>query len=286
MDLLEGTGITRGGKAMILAYDHGMEHGPRDFDPAIGSEDPMHLLSLAADGNFTAVVMLPGTAQKYYPARFSLPLILKVNAKSELFAGDDPYSPLLFADTREAIEAAKVLGAGALGYTIYLGSSHESLMARELSSLCYAAHKASLPVVAWVYPRGSSFAKENSGSATVRKALAEAKELGLAVDETPTIVAYAARAAFELGADMAKIKYSGSEESFRWAVRCAAGTKVVMSGGPKTKTAKEFLAQVAAVMQAGGAGVAVGRNVWQLPEKEALEISRKLHEIIFGEQRQ
>jgi fructose-bisphosphate aldolase/2-amino-3,7-dideoxy-D-threo-hept-6-ulosonate synthase len=36
-----------------------------------------------------------------------------------------------------------------------------------------------------------------------------------------------------------------------------------MSGGPKAPTGEIFLQQVKGVIDAGGNGVAVGRNVWQ-----------------------
>ena len=84
----------------------------------------------------------------------------------------------------------------------------------------------------------------------------------------------------ELGADMVKIKYTGSPESFKWVVQAAFPTKVVMSGGPKTETDEEFLAMVQDVLTAGGVGVAVGRNVWQ--HQDPLVISEKLHKLIFG----
>ena len=85
-------------------------------------------------------------------------------------------------------------------------------------------------------------------------------------DSSPDIVAYAARTALELGADAAKVKYTGDVGSFSWVVKSAAGLKVFMSGGPKAPTDAEFLKQVSGVMDAGATGLAVGRNVWQNPD--------------------
>jgi len=68
--------------------------------------------------------------------------------------------------------------------------------------------------------------------------------------------------ALELGADVAKVKYPGSAAAMRTAVRMAGPTKVIMSGGSKASD-RAFLTDVAATMEAGGAGLAVGRNVWQ-----------------------
>jgi class I fructose-bisphosphate aldolase len=82
-------------------------------------------------------------------------------------------------------------------------------------------------------------------------------------DTTKEIISYAARTALELGADAAKIKYTGDSESFSWAVKAAAGVKVFMSGGPKAPTDEAFLTHVRGVIDAGATGLAVGRNVWQ-----------------------
>jgi len=93
-------------------------------------------------------------------------------------------------------------------------------------------------------------------------------------------VAYAARIAFELGADIAKVKWTGDRESFRWVCQAAAETKVVLSGGVKTEAPAEFLSVVTSVMEAGGAGVAVGRNVWQRPREQAEAISKEILRIV------
>ena len=108
----------------------------------------------------------------------------------------------------------------------------------------------------------------------------EQEETNLSIDETPSIVAYGARIGLELGADIVKVKYTGSPESFRWVVQSAFPTKVVMSGGPMTKTDEEFLSRVKDVLTAGAVGIAVGRNIWQ--RKDPLIISEKIHQIIFG----
>jgi class I fructose-bisphosphate aldolase len=111
--------------------------------------------------------------------------------------------------------------------------------------------------VLWVYPRGT----------------------GVPLDTRPDIVAYAARAGLELGADIVKIKYSGDAKTFAWAVKVAGKARVVMSGGPKAPTDDAFLAQVRGVMEAGGAGLAVGRNVWQ--NKDPYRISEEIRRVIF-----
>jgi class I fructose-bisphosphate aldolase len=131
-------------------------------------------------------------------------------------------------------------------------------MAEEFRDVQERAREHDLPVVMWSYPRGQ----------------------GLKNDTKSGTIAYAARQALELGADVAKVKYPGSKSGMEDAVRMAGKTKVVMSGGSKT-TDREFLQSVKAVIDAGGAGLAVGRNVWQRENPE--RILDALEKVIYEE---
>jgi len=245
--------LTTKGRAMYLAYDHGVEHGPVDL---IGkSIDPNYILDIAVDGGYNAIVLQEGVAEKYYfdtGYQKKIPLILKLNGKSSLVGGE-PISRQLCS-----VEEATRLGAVGVGYTIYLGSEHESEMLKEFSKIEDEAHEKGLVVLVWVYPRGKSVKD----------------------DASPEITAYAARMALEMGADIAKIKYCGSRECFKRAVESAGKTKVVLSGGAKTDKPEDFLEIMKNIMTAGAIGVAVGRNVWQ--SKEPLEITEKIKQIIWN----
>ena len=265
------------GRAMILAYDQGFEHGPRDFLENPESRKMEYIMDIAKRGRFTGIVLHAGLAEKYEAEiRDSrVPLILKLNGKSELYTEDDPYSPQLYS-----VENALALGATAVGYTVYSGSKYEKEMNREFSKIIREAHSKGVPAIGWMYPRGKSLLDRESASKTLKLALEEQEKTNLAIDETSTIVAYGARIGLELGADIVKVKYTGSPESFQWVVQSASPTRVVMSGGPMTKTDEEFLSRVRDVLAAGAVGIAVGRNVWQ--RKDPLIISEKIHQIIFG----
>jgi class I fructose-bisphosphate aldolase len=78
------------------------------------------------------------------------------------------------------------------------------------------------------------------------------------------------------------VKWSGTLDSFRWVCESAVDTRVVLSGGVLTESPREFLDVVDKVMKAGGAGVAVGRNVWQRPRAEAAAISRDIVARVRG----
>jgi fructose-bisphosphate aldolase, class I len=240
----------RNGKSMLLAYDQGLEHGPsKDFDDR--NVDPAFVMELASKGGFCGVIFQKGVAERYYDGK--VPLIVKLNGKSSL-PGGEPISKQVCS-----VEQAVSLGAKGVGYTIYLGSEHEPEMFAEFGKIQEEAHKRGVPAITWIYPRGKAVLSDTS------------KEM----------VAYAARTGLELGADAVKIKYTGDSASFHWAVRAAAGVKVFMSGGPKAPTDDDFLDQVKGVIQAGGTGVAVGRNVWQ--NQDPLAMAEKLRKAIFGQ---
>lgn len=269
--------IMPGGRAMILAYDQGFEHGPRDFLENPESRNAEYILGIAKKGRYTALVLHAGLAEKYQPEIRSsgIPLILKLNGRSELYTDDDACSPQLYS-----VEDAISLGATAVGYTVYSGSRYEDQMNRELAGIAMEAHRKGIPVVAWMYPRGKSLTNKETASRTARMGMKEQEGKELAIDETPSVVAYAARIGMELGADIVKVKYTGSVESFRWVVQVASPTRVVMSGGATTKTDEEFISRVKDVIEAGAAGIAVGRNVWQ--RKDPMVISEKAYSVIRG----
>jgi len=269
--------IVPDGRAMILAYDQGFEHGPRDFLANQESQNLEYILDIAKRGSFTGVVLHAGLAEKYEPdiREARVPLILKLNGKSELYTEEDPYSPQLYS-----VDDALALGATAVGYTVYSGSKYEDQMNKEFSAIIREAHNKGIPAIGWMYPRGKALFDRKSASRTLKIALEEQEQTNLAIDETPSIVAYGARIGLELGADIVKVKYTGSPESFQRVVQSAFPTRVVMSGGPMIRTDEEFLSRVKDVLTAGAVGIAVGRNIWQ--RKDPLTISEKIHQIIFG----
>jgi len=242
--------ILRKGKCFMLAYDQGLEHGPTDFTDK--NADPCYIIEIAKRGGATAIAMQKGTVEKYHAElkASKVPLILKLNGKTKMTRGE-PYSTQLCT-----VKEAKKLGAAAVGYTIYFGSEHEAKMLKEFEGVQREAHAAGLPVVVWSYPRGKAVPKI-----------------------TDEVMAYAARAGLEIGADMVKINYTGHPKALKWAVKVAGRTKVVISGGVK-KGEKQFLSNLKDIMKSGAIGVSVGRNVWQ--HKDPLYMARKIRKVIWG----
>ncbi len=243
--------LLKKGKALFLAYDQGLEHGPSsDFNEK--NVDPLYILDIATKGSYTGLVFQKGLAEKYNKEikKSKVPLIIKLNGKTNLVEGE-PISRQL-CTVKEAIK----LGAAAVGYTIYIGSGHESIMMNEFEKIEQEAHKKNLPVILWVYPRGKKIKN----------------------DVSKDMMAYAARTGLELGADIVKIKYGNNKKDLSWAVKAAGRTKVVVAGGIK-KSESDFLKQVRDIIDVGCTGLAVGRNVWQ--SKTPLELTKKIKGIIW-----
>ena len=108
----------RNGTALFLPYDQGLEHGPRDFFANPDAGDPRYVLRLAVEGGFNAVVLQIGLAEKFFwDYAGEVPLILKLNGKTDIPPDDEALSPL-----HATVEDAVRLGADAVGYTLYVGS--------------------------------------------------------------------------------------------------------------------------------------------------------------------
>jgi DhnA family fructose-bisphosphate aldolase class Ia len=92
------------------------------------------------------------------------------------------------------------------------------------------------------------------------------------------LVKHAARVGAELGADIVKVVYTGSAESFREVVE-GCFVPVVIAGGEKMENDEDIVEMVKGAMSAGAAGVSIGRNVFQhkAPEMIVQTISRIVH---------
>lgn len=245
--------LLRNGHGMLLAYDHGFEHGPTDFDER--SVDPAWVMNIADSGHFTGVVCQKGIAEKYYKKNtHTVPLILKLNGKTAFHKEEEP-----IALQNCTVEEALSLGAVGVGYTIYVGSEYEQEMITEFAKVEKEAHQRGLIVVGWMYPRGAHIKS----------------------DTDRDTLAYAARLGLELGADAIKIKYTGDPKSFSWVVKSAGRAKVFVVGGPKTETPKDLYKTAQDILKIGAVGFAIGRNVWQA--KDPLDVAKKLADILYGQ---
>jgi DhnA family fructose-bisphosphate aldolase class Ia len=91
-------------------------------------------------------------------------------------------------------------------------------------------------------------------------------------------VKHAARVGAELGADIVKVVYTGSVESFAEVVE-GCTVPVVIAGGPKMGSDEEIFKMVECALKAGSAGLSIGRNAFQHknPTKMVQALSKMVH---------
>jgi class I fructose-bisphosphate aldolase len=243
--------ILKNGRSLLLAYDQGLEHGPKDLNSM--TVDPKYVFDIALEGVYDGIIVQAGIAEKYYHSYYKdVPLIIKLNGKSAFLD-----SPIVISRQICSVERAVKLGASAVGYTIYDGSPLEPEMFAEFGKIVEQAHDYGIPVIGWMYPRGPNIKNEL---------------------DTDTL-AYAARVGLELGADFLKLKYNNNLEGFKWIVKCAGRARVLVAGGSKVDE-HTFLRMTDEILKSGAVGIAVGRNIWQHDKPYALTkaIRKMIHE--------
>ena len=237
----------RDGRALIFAMDHGFEHGPTDFEEHWEHVNPRIIIRKVVRAGIDGVMMLPGVARLAVDElKPDTGLMIKLTSKTNL----RPKGEQLLQSQLAFVEDAVKLGADAIAATVYWGSPQEDVMMRQFAEIASYAHDLGFPVVQFAYPRGP-YINEKYGK-----------------KEDYRVVMYGARAAVESGADMIKTYWTGSRETFAKVVDAAAGVPVLLSGGAKTKDPVDFLKLVWEVIEAGGAGAVVGRNIFQRENPE------------------
>jgi fructose-bisphosphate aldolase, class I len=260
------------GTALFLPYDHGLEHGPRDFSGNPQATDPAYIVELASEGGFNGIVMQVGLASKFAEdLGGEVPLILKLNGKTDIPPDDEALSPV-----NATVEDAVRLGADAVGYTLYVGTPAQTADLEQFRQVREDASRFGMPLVVWAYPRGAAI--EAKGG----------RDSLYAVD-------YAARVASELGADLVKVNFprldkrSGvpsrydreftPDEAIEAVIRSASRTMVLVSGGEHAGD-EVMLEKARLSMEAGAAGLIFGRNIWQRSHDDALRLVSRLREIL------
>ena len=240
----------KGDKALILAYDQGVEHGPSDFKDNNGW-NPEYILELAEKGPFTGVILHKGIVEKYVDNNFKVPIVLKLTGKTKL-------SPKLKQNLVCSVKYADKLGVEGVGITIYPFSEYEDCMLELLRQVHEEAREYQKELFVWAYPRGKG------------------------IDEFKTEnIAYATRLAAELGADFIKVKYNHKPKEYGEVVKNSLRAKLLIAGGKKVKNEEDLLKMVKELMELKVNGLAIGRNIWQRDEVEALKLAKEISKIIW-----
>ena len=238
------------GRTIIVPLDHGLTVGPMT-----GLTDMRATVSKVAEGGANCVVMHKGAvAQSFRPSGASgadsdIGLMIHLSGGTAL--ATDCNEKTLVASVEDALR----LGADVDSVHVNIGNDAESRMLADLGQVSTKAVEWGMPVMAMVYARGPQIKDEYD----------------------PKMVALAARVGMELGADLVKVAYTGDIKSFASVVN-GCGIPVVIAGGPKLNSTEDFLRMVDESLEAGGAGLSVGRNIFQ--HRCMTELVRVLSDLV------
>ncbi len=222
--------LDKNGKALIIPMDHGITIGPVK---GLKWTEMKSTIQEVVQGGATALLFQKGIFRVLDTAP-QCGMILHLSASTSL--SDTPNWKVIVGSIEEAVR----LGVDAISIHVNLGSKYDSQMLEYFGSMSDACDKWQIPLISMVYPRG----------------------INIKNPYDPKVVAHAARAGAELGADIVKTNYTGSTETFKSVIE-GCPVPIVIAGGPKTETDRDFLQTVSDALQAGAIGVAAGRNVFQ-----------------------
>lgn len=261
------------GKLVILPVDQGFEHGPaRSFAANPAAYDPHYHFELAIEAGLSGYAaplgMLECGAAKYAS---EIPLILKCNSSNSLATEKDQ------AVTGTVADALR-LGCAGIGFTIYPGSEYCFEQMEEFRELAAEAKAAGLAVILWSYPRGPMLDKVAETAVDVCAYAAHMAALcGAHIIKvkppTDQVALPVNKAAYEEN----KIDVSTLPARIRHVVQSSfAGRRIVIfSGGEKAGT-DNLLATIKGIQEGGGFGSIIGRNVFQRPKAEALDLLNQI----------
>src|SRR5262245_31348070 len=278
--LLMTGSLAGSGKLVILPVDQGFEHGPlRSFGPNLDAHDPDYHFQLAIDAGCNAYAAPLGFLEAG-AAKFAgqIPLILKLN-NSDTLSKLEPCSAIT-----ASVEDALRLGCVAIGYTIYPASGQRNTMYQDLRELTLEAKQKGLAVVVWAYPRGTGLSKEGETAIDIVAYAAHiSAELGAHIIKVKPPSAHVEQPEAKKALDKAAIPVATLADRVRYVVKSSFnGKRVVIFSGGEAKGTDDVLAEIRQIHSGGGFGSIVGRNAFQRPRAEGIDLLKKIIAIYKG----
>ena len=230
-------------RTVIVPMDHGVTLGP-----VKGLWNMQSIIYKLLLGGVDAVVINRGIAKSVDAGNAGL--IVHLSGIS--VHCPDPNNKVQICSVDDAVR----LGADGVSVHINVGAKQEAQMLSTFGKVACECDDYGMPLLAMMYPRGPNIKDSH------------------AVD----LVAHAARLGAELGADIVKTNYTGDVESFKEVIS-SCHIPVIIAGGPKMETSRDVLQMVKDSITAGGAGLSIGRNVFQHedPAKIVMALSAIVH---------
>ena len=211
------------GRCVMLAVDHGYFQGPTTGLKNLG--ETVNPLLPYAD----ALMITRGALRNWIPAQMDKPVVLRVSG------GQSILKELSNEIITTSIEDAIRINASAITCSVYIGGEYEKQSIENLSRIVNEGQNYGIPVLAV--------------TAVGKEMVRDAKYLGLAC-----------RICVEIGAHMVKTYYC--EPDFEVIVEACGSVPVVIAGGKKIEE-RAALKMAKDAIDAGAAGVDMGRNIFQ-----------------------
>jgi DhnA family fructose-bisphosphate aldolase class Ia len=222
------------GRTLIVAMEHAAI-----FGPGKGTEKPAETINQVIAGGANAIMASFGIVRHFVTELAPVGLILRSDGAPTILGPDVP-APVWFG-----VEEALRLGADGLCISAFPGHHSEQQSLDNLATIARDAHKWGLALQGEMVPGGMTAGPEA---------------------RTIESVALAARLGCELGADWVKVPYVAGFEH----VTRSCYKPVVILGGSKRSTTKDVFTEVRAALDAGAAGVTMGRNIWESDDPQAM----------------
>ncbi len=233
------------GKMVIVPMDHGITMGPIK-----GLENMKETVDKMVKGGANAILLHKGIVGAGHRGR-GKDIGLIVHPSGSTTMSPDPNTKVLVCTVEEAIK----LGADAVSVHINLGAETEAQMLRHLGEVSKICQDWGMPLLAMMYTRGKKVDSEFNVK----------------------FVKHAARVGAELGADIVKVNYTGSPQTFRQVTR-GCPVPVVIAGGEKVETDMDLFQMVEGALAGGAAGVSIGRNAFQ--HRDPVKIVRVIVKMV------
>lgn len=234
-------------RTVIIPMDHGVSCGPikglKNMEPTIKA---------VRAGGVNAVVLHKGIYKAYKEALEGLPVFIHISASTDIGV---PLRKVLVASPHEI----NSLDADGVSIHVNLGNKYEPEMLADLGRIAGECEELGLPLLAMMYVR-------------------DEKDREIVNYTDVEHVKHSARVAAELGADIVKVPYTGSPDSFKEVVE-GCPIPVVISGGAKASE-EAMLESIRGCMEAGAAGVSCGRNVFQ--HEDVAVMVAKIRTVVHG----
>jgi fructose-bisphosphate aldolase, class I len=222
------------GRALIVAMEHAAI-----FGPGKGTENPAETIRQVVAGGANAVMASFGIIRQFVKELAPVGVILRSDGAPTILGPDVP-APVWFG-----VEEALRLDADGICISAFPGHHSEQQSLDNLARIAREAHKWGLALQGEMVPGGMTAGPDA---------------------RTVESVALAARLGCELGADWVKVPYV---DGFARVIR-GCYKPVVILGGSKRGSTLEVFTEVRAALDAGAAGVTMGRNIWESDDPQAM----------------